>query len=310
MMNLMNEPFKLIRDDVSWLFFVQGERNGYYPNSNAMLIERNNQTHNALLIDCGSGNGTLRKLRKNFAIKHVYLSHWHEDHTLGHGMLQDVTFHSHPADIPPLLDEDVLINMYGFEANPYRDRFKMYMDSLGVEPFQDVQPMNETGIEIFNGHRLEIIHAPGHSAGHCVFYEPEYKIAFLADIDLSSFGPWYGCTDSNIFDFLSSIDKIASLDIDFALTSHKGIIVGDQIGPALLAFKDKIETRNMAVLELLSESTPKHAIDLVGKHVIYKSYDKFKEYLLVAEQIMIEHHLEYLENMQRVIQDQAGYFLA
>jgi len=306
----MNEPFTMIRDDVPWLFFVQGEHNGSYPNSNALLVETNEHTHEALLIDCGVGPATIRKLKKKFTITHIYLSHWHEDHTLDHGLLQDATFHCHPADIPPLLDRDLLVNLYGFEGHADRDRFVNFMDSLGVAPFPDVQPMTEAGIAAPHGHNLEIIHAPGHSAGHCVFYEPDLRIAFLADVDFSGFGPWYGGMDSSLFDFISTIDKIASLDIDIAISSHKGIIVGDDAGLALRAYREKIETRNATILELLSETTPKSAIDLVEKNVVYRNYDKFKGYLLVAERIMIEYHLGYLESKQRVIRDRNGYLRA
>ena len=40
--------------------------------------------------------------------------------------------------------------------------------------------------------RLEFLHLPGHSPGHCGLYEPESKVLFIGDIDLSKFGPWYG----------------------------------------------------------------------------------------------------------------------
>jgi glyoxylase-like metal-dependent hydrolase (beta-lactamase superfamily II) len=306
----INEPYTLIRDDVPGLYFVQGERNGYYPHSNAMLVQVDEQTREAVLIDCGPGHAALRKLRKNFVINRVYLTHWHEDHTIDHGLLRDATFYCNLADIPPLLDVEKLMDLYGFDAHVYRDRFKMYIDSLGVEPFHDVQPLHESVIEINDDHRLEIILAPGHSAGHCVMYEPECKIAFLADIDLSSFGPWYGCTDSSLIDFEATINKVAGLDIDVAITSHKGIFTREQLGPALQAFKEKIWIRNATILELLSETTPKRAIDLTGQHVVYKTYDLFKEYFLVAEKIMIEHHLEYLESKQQVNHDRDGYLLA
>jgi glyoxylase-like metal-dependent hydrolase (beta-lactamase superfamily II) len=46
-------------------------------------------------------------------------------------------------------------------------------------------------IDIGEDYKMKVIHTPGHSAGHCCFYELNSKIAFLADIDFSSFGPWY-----------------------------------------------------------------------------------------------------------------------
>ena len=64
-------------------------------------------------------------------------------------------------------------------------------------------------IKIGDQYSLKVIHTPGHTKGHCCFYEQNSKIAFLADIDLSSLGPWYGGLDSNVMDL--ETDNIVSV---------------------------------------------------------------------------------------------------
>ncbi|MHA1432095.1 MAG: MBL fold metallo-hydrolase [Candidatus Freyarchaeota archaeon] len=70
--------------------------------------------------------------------------------------------------------------------------------------------------------KLQVLHTPGHSRGHCCFLLPEEKIVFLSDIDLTSFGPWYGALDSNVDDFIDSIEKLKRMSFEIAVTSHKG----------------------------------------------------------------------------------------
>ena len=57
-------------------------------------------------------------------------------------------------------------------------------DALGVRRRRRVRPRRRC--------RVRVIHAPGHTRGHSLFHVEPDDVLYLGDIDLSSFGPYYG----------------------------------------------------------------------------------------------------------------------
>ena len=155
------------------------------------------------------------------------------------------------------------------------------------------------------------IHSPGHTAGHCCFYETGSKIAFLADIDLSSFGPWYGGLDSNLLQFEESIDNLLKLDIDIAITGHNGMVEGRKhVKERLNKYKLIIDRREKKILQYIPEKKPINLNDLTHKNIIYRSYnDVFSEYLHVAEKIMLQKHFDKFLKNGIVENAEKGYIL-
>ena len=73
--------------------------------------------------------------------------------------------------------------------------------------------------------RVRAIHMPGHTGGHSVLLVEPEGVAFLGDIDLSSFGPYYGDACSNLADFRVTLRRVAELPARIWITSHhKGVI--------------------------------------------------------------------------------------
>ncbi len=304
----MSEHWKVI--DGSWpeILHVQGENDARYPYSNALLVRTGKDGNAALMIDCGIGARIARKLRKEFTITRILLSHWHEDHTISTRLMKGAKISCHPADIPPLTDAAAFKRNYGVEGTAIEEKFFAFMDSVGAEPLQGVEPL-ATGTFQEGDASLQVIHTPGHSAGHCCFYEPSRKIAFMSDIDLSKFGPWYGCRDSSLADFVRSVHRMQSIDIDIAVSSHEGIKEGNAIKDGLDYFLKKIEERNEKILTMLRES-PVPASDIYKHNIVYRNYDKFGEYLILAESIMVDQHLQYLLNAGKIRRSGDGFTLA
>lgn len=75
-----------------------------------------------------------------------------------------------------------------------------------------------------NGITMNILHIPGHMAGHLAVYLPKSKLMFMGDIDLTSFGPWYGCMDSDLLAFEHSIQILQKYDIDIQLPAIRGLL--------------------------------------------------------------------------------------
>jgi len=286
------------------LFFVIGERNGKYPFSHSLLV-------NDYLIDTGISDRKIQKLKRSYEVKHVLLSHWHEDHIAGNNMLDNAKFYCHPKDKIIIEDITKMNEFYGVTGTASESEFEEDFELLNMantkinEIFED-----GTIYEIADNLKLKIIHTPGHSAGHCCFLELNSHIAFLADVDLTSFGPWYAGIDSSVEEFEESVKKLIDIDIEIAVTSHKGLFTGKAlIKNKLNDFLSKIYERDELILEQLSEKTPRNVEDLSDKKIIYKFYSKYKNYELLAEQIMFRFHFEKFLKKDIIEPKDNGYVL-
>jgi len=78
----------------------------------------------------------------------------------------------------------------------------------------------------------------------------------------------------------------------------------------LKTFLNVLYERDEKVLNLLNEKVPKELKDLEKKNVVYKNYDtEFGEYLVYAENVMIQHHLDRLIEKKLISKEKSGYLL-
>ncbi|MCX8172640.1 MAG: MBL fold metallo-hydrolase, partial [Archaeoglobaceae archaeon] len=169
--------------------------------------------------------------------------------------------------------------------------FLSYYPKIG---FRKVDELIEDGELLkLGGKEIEVIHTPGHSAGHCCFLI-DSKILYLADIDLTSFGPWYGCLDCDVQDFLDSIDKLLKMaeSVEIAVPSHGEPVGGEDLKERLLKYKEKIFEREKKIIEAINAG-----VDPVGKNIIYRKYPEPTEIYRSFERIMIKKHLDRLRKI-------------
>jgi glyoxylase-like metal-dependent hydrolase (beta-lactamase superfamily II) len=121
--------------------------------------------------------------------------------------------------------------------------------------------------------RVEAIHTPGHTRGHCAFQiEPE-GILYLGDIDLSSFGPYYGDAWSDLEDFERSLARVRARDARWYATFHHiGVLEGRA---AFLERFDRfaavIESREQRLLAYLAE--PRDLDEIAAHRFVYRPSD-------------------------------------
>jgi glyoxylase-like metal-dependent hydrolase (beta-lactamase superfamily II) len=285
-MNNLTEPL------ADQIFFVMGERSGRYPYSHSLLI-------NDYLIDTGISDRRIKKLKRTYDVKNVLLTHWHEDHISGNNMLENAKFYCHPKDKFLIEDISKMNEYYGMIDTPSENDFDEAFEMLNMSNTEiDGEFEDGTIFNLDDGKKLSVIHSPGHSAGHCCFIELNSRIAFLADIDLTSFGPYYAGLDSSVIDFEASVKKMIDIDMDIAVTSHKGLFTGKKlIREKLNDFLSHIYERDKLILEQLSETIPRNVEDLSHKNIIYKFYSNYENYEIVAEKIMFQYHFDkFLKN--------------
>ncbi len=291
-----------ISDEFKKINFINGAREGKYPYSHSLLIED-------FLIDTGISSRLLRKLKRLYPINNVLLSHWHEDHTSGNRLLPNAKFFIHSKDKFLIENINKFYEFYGICNSPAEEEFEWLMEDLKLENTKiDILLEDNETIKVGNDFDIRIIHTPGHTAGHCAFLELNSKIAFLADIDLTSF-VFYAGIDSSLIEFEASLDKLNQLDIKTAVTGHRGIIEGKKsIKEELSKYKSIIYKRDERILSYFSESNPKNIIDFKNKNLIYKYYSQFKMYEIIAELIMIQKHFDkFIKN--RLIEQKGNGFV-
>ena len=282
------------------IYFVKGQKNGGYPYSHSMLVED-------YLIDTGISRRHMRQLKKKFSINNVILSHWHEDHISCNGLLKNATYFCHSKDIHIVEDISKMGPYYGLTREVAEN---LFLDSFKMENTKIDESIEHNDVLNLDDCRLRVIHTPGHTAGHCCFLEENTKIAFFADIDLTNFGPFYGCIDSSVIDFEESIEKLKNLDIEIAISGHKGLFEGRTlIREELDKYKSKIFKYEENILSHLSEKTPKTSQDLMYKNLIYRKYGLGKDFEVIAERIMIEKHFDKFLNNNTVEKLNNGYVL-
>ncbi|MBD3226793.1 MAG: MBL fold metallo-hydrolase [Candidatus Lokiarchaeota archaeon] len=286
------------------VFFLQGRNNGAYPFSNSLLILGENSN---VLIDAGIGKREIRKISKKYDIDTVLISHCHEDHILClKYILENTKVYIHVLDKEGVERIGYLQRIYGLGDSKYNDLFNSFMLSLG---YKEIKVRNVLkGGEIFDlgDVKVKVIHTPGHSAGHCCFLIEPYNIIFLADIDLTSLGPWYGSIDGNIVDFKNSIKKILGYDIKIAISSHKGIFKTN-IKNNIKKYLDKFKERDRKILNQLKE---KQTIDdLTKKALIYGKFPEPEEFYIIAERLMIEKHLKNLLQNKKIKRENGYYYV-
>src|SRR5690606_37396560 len=134
-------------------------------------------------------------------------SHSHEDHMAGNGLFAGARLHIHDADLPGAQSMDGLMAVYGLTGDA-RTNFEQHL----VEHFHFTPRPDATGFgdghvfDLGGGVTVEAVHLPGHTRGHSGFRMD--GVFFLADIDLTGFGPYYGDVWSDLEDFEASLAQV------------------------------------------------------------------------------------------------------
>ena len=171
-----------------------------------------NGNERSLLIDTGVGISNIYDEVINLTDKPVtaVATHIHWDHIGGHKYFSDFYVHSAEMDWLngkfPLPLETVKEMVVDHCALP--DDF----DINNYELFQGVPTMVLTDKNIIDigGRQIEVLHTPGHSPGHCCFYEQDRGWLYSGDLI------YQGCLDAfypstDPLAFMRSVKKVKAL---------------------------------------------------------------------------------------------------
>ncbi len=174
----------------------------------------------ALLVDAGTGlsvEATLETIQQRLdgaSLDRIYLTHWHHDHTGGAPWL------ARELEAEILMPEP--------EAFAVRDgRSDITLgSSFGAE--QEAHPVTgvEPGDQIELGDAsLEVLHTPGHTAGHTSLYHDETRSLLAGDAVFSqgSFGR-VDLPTGSASEMLDTLEALAAMDIEALYPGHVEVV--------------------------------------------------------------------------------------
>jgi glyoxylase-like metal-dependent hydrolase (beta-lactamase superfamily II) len=285
------------------VMLLGGVRDGKYPYGHSLLVEG---TEESLLIDPSLslvGRDLLPRIDR------VINSHCHEDHIAGNHLFPGVPWHVHALDRIGLGSLDGMMEIYGYDGAA-ADYFRAALvEQFHYQAKPDALSFADGYVFDLGEVTVRVVHAPGHTRGHCCFAIEPDGVLYLGDIDLTSFGPYYGDAWSSLFDFERTLAEVRGIDArHYATFHHIGVIEGRaRFRERLDRFTAVIGARERRLIEYLA--TP-HTIDEVVAHrFVYRPGDAVP-YADSIERRSMSQHLERLIGENRVREIEPGLYLA
>lgn len=244
-----------------------GERGGRYPHGNSLLIAGSEET---LLID--PSLSLIGRDALPFADR-VLNSHCHEDHVAGNHLYPRAPLLLHEADLPGIRSLDAMMEIYGMSPRIAAAFREVLVDDFHYLARPDATAVRDGDVLDLGDTRVRVIHAPGHTRGHCVLHVEPEDVLYLGDIDLSSFGPYYGDAWSSLEDFERTLALVRGIEARWYATFHHiGVVEGRAAFVERLdRFAAVIGTREARLLEFLAE--PRTLADVVEHRFVYRPGD-------------------------------------
>jgi glyoxylase-like metal-dependent hydrolase (beta-lactamase superfamily II) len=269
------------------LYLIAGENDGRFPYAHSFFVDGSIRA----LVDTGAGIARLEWMRERFHIDMVISSHSHPDHTAGNWLFQGLPLYA-PEQATNSFGRLHLLSHRFVERGPLGRIWRRFVqNSMQFRDALCTHTFDHNSVFDFGPIVLIAIHTPGHVVDHMCFFEPKHGILLSSDIDLTSFGPWYGHRESSIPDFKDSIRRVMDLKPRIIVSSHKGLIRHD-IQDHLVRYLAKFDERKLLIKELIAAgySVP----EIVESSPIYGQYPYAATLLKYWEEQMIRKHIEEL----------------
>jgi glyoxylase-like metal-dependent hydrolase (beta-lactamase superfamily II) len=240
----------------------------------------------------------------------VLNSHCHEDHVAGNYRYPDVPWHLHALDAPGIRSIAGLMAIYGYGGSVGDEFERVVVEQFHFTPRADARTFHDGDVfDLGGGVRVRVIHAPGHTRGHSLFHVTPDDVLYLGDIDLSSFGPYYGDAWSSLEDFERTLVAVRGMEARwYATFHHVGVLEGRA------AFHERLD-RFAAVIadreaRLLTYLATPHTLDEVAAHrFVYRPTDPVS-FAEPVERRSMGQHIDRLVRDGRVREVERGLYAA
>ncbi|MDP3936803.1 MAG: MBL fold metallo-hydrolase [Deltaproteobacteria bacterium] len=287
------------------LSVLHGDNWGKFPLVNSLFLRGPVR----VVVDPGSNIEFFEEILREGPVQILLNTHYHGDHTRHNRLFSESALHVSEADAPVYHSLDNLAAYIGRKGRYDEDMWRqMAVEERGYTPRSVDVAYRDGEVYRFGETTVEIVQAPGHTPGHSCLLFRELSAIYLADIDLTRFGPWYGNAASDIDLFLESIERVSRIQADWYIPAHGPIIPGDRISGRFEAFAKVIHDREERILELLRE--PHTVAGIVATHPIYRRQFEPKDVFDFMEEMMVVNHLRRSLRLQQIDAIEEGRYRA
>ena len=266
----------------------------------------------------------LNELQVDLNKTDFFLTHLHADHS---GLIGDLVTNSakvyfNKKEFSAMLSDKRWQALYAFFiSNGFpHDEFMRAMDThpghrYGLDKDVDFYFLEEGNRVEIGDYSFECIATPGHSPSHMCLYEANKKILISGDHILLDITPnithWPELGNSLKF-YLSSLEKIYSLDIDIVLPGHRRI--WNDHRQRIKGLQEHHKTRLTEVVAALQdgEKTAFQIAPYIKWDIGFKTWEEFppaQKWFAVGETIAHIYYLEEQEILKRRIKEDKVWFL-
>ncbi len=283
---------------------LYGAARGKYPQGNSLLVRGAGES---VMIDPSLGVVARRGALP--AVDRVWNSHCHEDHIAGNHLFPDAVWELHEADLLGMHSLAGLLEIYGY-GDDVPDWARVLVERFHYVPKPSARGFRDGHVlELGGGVRLRVLHTPGHTRGHCAFHIEPDDVLYIGDIDLSSFGPYYGDAWSELEDFERSLALVRETRAThYATFHHIGVVDRETFLARLDKFSAVIASREERLLGYLAEA-PRTLEQIVKHRFVYRPSDPVS-FADPVERRSMSQHLARLLAHGRVREVAPGEFLA
>lgn len=193
----------------------------------------------SILIDTGLGVANIKRVVEQITSLPVLViaTHIHWDHIGGHKYFDDFAVYENEVE---WISKQFPIPLHMVKKNLTSGwcNFPTDFDIDDYNVFQGIptQIMHDGDIIDFGNRKLKVIHTPGHSPGHCCFYEEERGYLYSGDLIYKGcLDAFYPTTDPLVFKY--SVDRIRILNVKKVLPAHHQLDISvDLVGDIADAF--------------------------------------------------------------------------
>ncbi|MET0928439.1 MAG: MBL fold metallo-hydrolase [Aeromicrobium sp.] len=206
-------------------------------------------------------------------IRYVINTEHHVDHIFGNYYFNGAGLvvhhqgvHDNFMEVTPALDSFD----YAHEAVPTDDP-----DGEAIFPERDEYFAHPNdGDIIFTGdltlkvgdHTFNLLHTPGHTPGQIAVHVPEERVVFTGDTIFSECQTWL--MGSNVTEWLSALDRIAALDVDWVVPGHGEVVTLEYISRQRANLLEWVQAVSDAVAKGWSREETVDRVTFAGRYPV------------------------------------------
>lgn len=250
-----------------------GKQSGKYPDGNQVIVQG---SHSRAVFDSPLVS---HRIGDDFDQADLVIQgHIHEDHTAGIVRLPHAPVYAHNADLPAIQTWEGSEVAFGYDEKTWKAQKQYMLDKFNFVMRPDAIGYEDNAVwDLGGGVKVQAIHMPGHTAGHCVLLVEPVGLLFIGDIELSGFGPYYGDHTSSLAETRHTLKRLPSIPANIWVSSHHKGIYSDRalMLQDLQAFENKIVMREQRILSLL-RVRPRTLEDLADCRILWpEGFDAF-----------------------------------